>query len=185
MDRSYNIADIADTYYKMKVRMLFGISYFKGRTITDTSVLAAYKSLLSNVEASYHNLTKVKAELNLPLYDFNEYHGDGFFIHHGKLYGDIAKAREYANTTIRANSDNTENKIESNRILELGLCLRYFCEKLKDIKYIELPKEVKELYCTINDVVSVKDEGSLTVINPDEATVPNSSIFNVFSIFKE
>lgn len=189
MEGSYN--NIANNYYKFKVRVLFAIDFFKGKVLEDidNELIATYRTMLGNVEAAYHNLIKAKAELDLPLNDLDNYQGDGFVIHRGRLYGDIAKAREYAERLISENRSNSDKDPECNRQFELGLFLMQYGSKIKK-DFLAIPDFAKSV------TIGAEPEKSVDTIvhhveGPEQAikvldTKPTcSGANNIFSIFNK
>jgi len=189
-----NYTAIANTYYKYKVRVLCAVDFFKGKVLEqiDNEHIATYKTMLHNVEVAYHNLTKVKAELNLPLHDFSSFQGDGFIIHRGRIYGDIAKAKEYAIGLIGVNQSDSEKDPECNRLFELGLFISHYGEKIKK-DYVAIPDFLqtaeKSENIADNSVLS-KGNGKANEETPikadsDTSAGKNSGSSSIFSIFAQ
>lgn len=191
MEGSYIV--IADNYYKYKTRVIYAIDYFKGKILGDVDgeYVTKYGSMLRNLEAAYHNLTKAKADLNLPLHDFNSFTGEGFCIHRGRLYGNIAKAREFADKLILDNQSNSEKEVECNKLYELGLFIKHYGEKIKK-DFIAVPDFVKPIAeaakTSDNAVIPEKKEPAVekTIKVISDISAPKNSATNgIFNIFAQ
>lgn len=192
MESSYN--RIAESYYKYKARVVYGVDFFKGKVISSiaTDHMVTFKTMLSNLEAAYHNLSKLKADSNLPLNDFSEYQGEGFFFRRGRIYGDINKARELSKQLISEYQAKAPFDAESNQLYELGLYLKFIGEKVK-VDYVE----AREPNQTIGNISSEKQKSQVSaepiaIDNPVQKSDPSEKkvsgsegVFGIFSKFNQ
>lgn len=136
-----NYLKTAKQFYSLLERVNYGAGYFKNTPSRDKNVEAAYVNFLNNLSSAYDNFVKDKKAKNLDMHDFTEVldipdSNGKFVIHKGKVYGDIKKAEDWAESKLKE-TDPQKN----NYLYELSLYISLCVSKEKE-SFIEIPKEV-------------------------------------------
>lgn len=176
-----NYKKLAKQYYCTLARVNCGAEYFKNTPSAKDNEIISYVNLLKNLNSLYSNFATLKETLGIKNYSFTELlnvpESNDFIVHKGLIYGDIKKAREYANTLIKKYEESCIDK-DNNFKYELALYISYCLEKV-EVDYKPYPNGIKESLKSKEPEIEIIFEAEKKPLAKDSASM---SIFDMFAI---